>query len=124
MATKAEILAAAKNRFKSETVELGKGVSVTLRELTPTQRDDLNKRLYKHTDDGKPEVVKNDAGKECWVPVAGSNYSEEWLAATMHPAFTVEELLADDWPTSLKDMLCDKARALNGITLADAAKNS
>ena len=49
---------------------------------------------------------------------------EEWLAATMAPAFTVEELVGPDWPDSLKDELCREAKMVNGFTFEDAVGNS
>ena len=52
------------------------------------------------------------------------NEVEEWLAATMTPAFTVTELLDSAWPASLKASLVAEAQKLNGYTIADAVGNS
>ena len=67
----------------------------------------------------------NPAGERVWVHFKpGVSEADEWLAATLEPAYAVEELAAADWPLSLKATLYREARAVNGYTLEDAAKNS
>ena len=47
MSTKQEIAAAASKRFKSEEVDMGGGVKLTLRELSSSERKALDERLWK-----------------------------------------------------------------------------
>jgi len=117
--TKDQIQAAARKKFKSENVDLGDGVKITLRELTRKDREALNGRLWKRKPDG--ELEQDDKG--FLVPVPGAHFNEEWIAATATPALTVEDLLVDDWPDSLKVELRLAAQKINGVTLAEAAKN-
>jgi hypothetical protein len=116
--TKEQIQAAAKKKFKTENVDLGDGIKITLRELTRKDRDALDTRIFKRKADGSLEVAEG-----CYVPVPGSHFNEEWIAATATPALTVEDLLADDWPDSLKAELRLTAQKINGVTVAEAAKN-
>ena len=99
MSTKAEITAAARKRFKTEDVDLGAGVKLTLRELSRSERKALDERLWKKNADGTP--LKDDEGFNTLVD--GVHYVEEWISAAVTPALTVEDLLLDDWPASLKD---------------------
>ena len=122
MSTKEEVLAAAAKKFKTVDAEIGTGVKVTLRELSRSERDALDKRLWEHAPDGKL-AEKDVDGVKMLIPKKDVHYSEEWLAATMIPAMTVDELLADEWPGSLKDMLRIKAQNVNGLTIQEAAGN-
>jgi hypothetical protein len=128
--TKEQVLAAARLKFatKDHFVDDSKKVSVTLRELSRHEREELNAKVFitdKAT--GKP-LSFNKAGNpdptgDEWQYREGVKLVEEWLAATMTPAFTVEELQGPDWPESLKRALYKDAMAINGITLKDAAGN-
>ena len=122
MATKEEIAAAAKAKFLTVDVEIAPGLTVTLRELTTVEKRVLDLRLWQAGPDGEL-LVKPENGKDMLVPVVGVHHREEWLAATMTPAFTVEELLAG-WPEPLKLDLYRQAAKINGANLADAVGNS
>jgi hypothetical protein len=123
MATKEEIMAAAKTRFATKEVEIAAGVKVVLRELSVIEEEALDRRLWQRDKDDQP-LISTEAGKRLKVAVVGSHYVEEWLAATMTPAFTVTELLDSAWPNSLKASLVAEAQKLNGYTIADAVGNS
>ena len=122
MSTKEEIAGALKGggAFRRKEVPIVDGVTVTVRELSPGQRDALNARLFVCGDDGKP--IDDEKGN--WTVKEGAHYTEEWLAATLEPAYTVSELLGDDWPSSLKARLYDEAVVVGMARLEDAAKNS
>ncbi len=118
MSTKEEIAAAAAKRFKTKDVDLGGGVKVVVRELSKSEYQALRRRLFICDAAGNP-VEKND---ECeYRPEV--HVAEEWLAATMIPAHTVDELLSDSWPDSLKSELYREALKLNGFTVKDAVGN-
>jgi hypothetical protein len=130
---KEQVAAAARKRCKTREFDLGDGVKVTLRELTPNQRKALNAALYVLDEKGDMVLFDKKGGEEGAKPIAtGSgwphfktpdvDYRREWLLATMTPAEAVGEILSDDVPESLKEELLDIARELHGITVADAAK--
>lgn len=121
-----KLAAAARNAFKRKKVEISGGVTISLRELSRTEREALHRKLYICGEDGKPmphRKGKPDPEGPDWKFNAGVHPTEEWIAATADPQVTVEQLMTDDWPDSVKDMLRDEAMAVNGITLADAVKN-
>ena len=129
MASKEQILAAAKQRFQTKEVFFDdkKTISVKVRELSRPERDALNARLFVCGEDGKPVTV-NSAGKqdskgEEWKYQDEKFLIEEWLTATMEPTFTVEELQGTEWPESLKRSLYRDALSINGITVKEAAGN-
>ena len=128
---KEQVAAAARKRFKTREFDLGDGVKVTLRELTPSQHKALNAKLYVVDANGEPTLF--DKPDETGKPIiAGEgyrrfvspdvDYRREWLLATLTPTEAVSEILSDDVVESLKRELLDIARELNGITAADAAK--
>jgi hypothetical protein len=120
MNTKEEIKAAARKRFATKEVEIADGVKVTLKEISMAARKALNGRLFV-TDDATG-LPKDENGS--WTYRDGIHVTEEWLAATMDPAHTVDELLTDDWPESLKMELRRQAMKLNGMNVEDAAGKS
>jgi hypothetical protein len=131
MSTKEEIRKAAGLKFQTKEVPIDGAVAVTVREMSRMERDVLNAKLFVTDQAGKPltgkvrddgEFIPNPKGEE-WQYREGALLVEEWLAATMVPAFTVEELQGPDWPTSLKRKLYTEALAINGVTLKDAAGN-
>lgn len=120
MSTKEQIAAALKKSFRRKEVKIAdSGVTVSVRELSRDEREALDKRLFKVDSAGK-FIEENGY----LVAADGSRLVEEWLAATLDPSFTVEELLSNDWPASVKAMLYREARAVNTVSLEDAAKNS
>ena len=121
MATKEEIAAAARGKFLTAESKALPGVS--FRELPGPESAALDVRLWQKDAEGN-DVVEERGGKKFPVPVKGVHHNEEWLAATMTPAFTVDELLGPDWPESLKLDLCREAKNLNGFNLKDAVGNS
>jgi hypothetical protein len=121
--TKQQAAEAARKRFKTKDVDLGGGVTVTLRELSGPDKTALDHRLWQVGTDGEL-AVEVKGGKDLLVPVKGAHHAEEWLAATMTPAFAVDELLGPDWPDSVKAELVRAAKELNGFTFADAVGNS
>jgi hypothetical protein len=125
--TKEQIAAAARGMCRRKDVTAGT-VTFTVRELLPSERAALEARICVCGPDGKPELfppADNPAGERVWVHFKpGVSEADEWLAATLEPAYAVEELAAADWPLSLKATLYREARAVNGYTLEDAAKNS
>lgn len=116
--TKEEIQKAALSAFKTVEVSVGPA-KATLRELTRTERDALDRTNYERKPDDSGFA---EDGKGFLVPINAEGYLERWIAATITPAFTVEEIA--DWPVSLKRMLCDQAKRVNNIEPAEAtAKN-
>ncbi len=118
MSSKEEIRAAAAKKFKTKDVDLGGGVKVTIRELSRSEHNALNRRLYECDAAGVP-VVRDGQ----YVPRADVDTCNEWLAATMVPSHTVQELADDSWPESLKLDLYREALKLNGFTIKDAVGN-
>ena len=119
MSTKEQISAALKNKFRRKEIPLADGVSVTVREMSRDEHKALNSRLFLCVD-GEPA-----ADKEGMITFQnGAKLIEEWLSATLEPSYTVDELLGNDWPASLKAMLYKEARSVNTSSLEDAAKNS
>lgn len=132
MSTKAQIAAAARAKCQTRDFDLGGGVTISVRELTPNELKALRKRIF--ATDEKGEIVLFDAAGEegkpsnadgGWYHIKpGANVVREWLLATMTPAESVDDILSDDVPDSLKDDVYNAARTLNDRTVADAAKNS
>lgn len=125
--TKEQIQKAAMQSFRNEEVSIG-SAKATIRELSAAERKELNARLYV-TDSGSGEPALHNADGQLdpngdqWMPRDGVKYFEEWIAATIEPAFTVDEIV--EWPDSLKRSLCGQARRINGIEPAESvAKNS
>lgn len=129
MSTKEEIQAAARKRAKSKEIDLGDGVRVSVRELTPAERKALNDRLWERGEDGQFLIVDKDgklaADGGYWKAKPGVNITREWLLATLTPAEAVDGLLADDVPDSLKTELFEACQAINGVESKDViVKNS
>lgn len=126
MSTKEEVLAAARGMFHTIEKELVPGgAKITVRELSRAERDQLDERLFDHDETGSRILVDEDdqpSAKGKYVKMkAGVRVMEEWLAVTMEPAMTVEELLTI--PDSVKRPVFDEARKLNGLTVQDASGN-
>jgi hypothetical protein len=119
MATKEEIAAAARGMFRVKEIEIRPGTFVGLRELTTPERNALDRKLWQVDEAGELKMRK-EGDDDFLVSVP---HNEEWLAATMTPAFTVDELLAG-WPAPLKAELAAEAKKLNTATLKDAVGNS
>lgn len=130
MSTKEQVVAAARVRYATREVFLdeAKKVSVTVRELSRSERKMLNARLFV-TDEktGEPISVdaegKPDAKGGEWQFRDGVHLMEEWLAAAIVEGFTVEELLGDEWPESLKREIYKAAHEVNGFTIKEAVGN-
>ena len=118
MDTKEMIDAAAKSMFKTVEVDIG-GKKARLRELSKTQMDELDKINFEQKPDGSGPV-EDENGKLTIIDV--SKYYDNWIAATIEPRFTADEV--KDWPFSLKKDLLEKAKKVNGIEPAETtAKN-
>ena len=116
--TKAQIQKEAKTSFRTVEVLIG-NAKATLRELGHADREALDKSNYEMNAEGGFVVDKDDF----LVPINVEQYMERWIAATIEPSFTVEEIA--DWPVSLKRHLCDEAKVVNNIaSAATIAKNS
>ena len=120
MNTKEEIKAAASKRFATKEVEIADGVKVAVREMSAMDRKALNARLFV-TDDATG-LPKDENGS--WTYRDGVHVTEEWLAATMVPPHTVEDLLDPAFPESLKLELRREAMKINGLNVEDAAGKS
>jgi hypothetical protein len=115
---KEDIQAEAMNCFKTIEHVIGK-TNVKLRELSKTEMDALDKINFEQKPDGSGPVEDKD-GKLTIIDVM--KYYDNWIAATMEPKFTADEV--KDWPFSLKKELLEKAKIINGIEPADTtAKN-
>jgi hypothetical protein len=133
VSTKEQIKARLASNFARTEVDLGEGVKVAVRELSkPSMKavddaiDARRRQLFKVGADGKLIV---EGGKYIYrddVDPADSDLHtvEIFLAASMEPQYTVEELLAPDWPDSLKARLFKEAQAINGMTIQGAVGNS
>jgi hypothetical protein len=117
--TKEQIVAAASKAFRRKEVQIAEGVTISVREMSRDEREYLDRLLFLTGPDGK--VVETD-GQAAFRE--GVHFREEWLAATLEPAFTVQELLGNEWPASVKAMLFREAQAVNGLTIEAAVKNS
>lgn len=128
--TKEQVVAAARLKFAKKEIFLddAKKISVTVRELSRGEREQLNAKLFV-TDAATGKLLTVNAKGEPdpnggeWKYRDGMFLIEEWLAATMTPGFTSEELQGPDWPASLKRQLYKDALAINGITLKEAVGN-
>jgi len=122
-----KLAAAARKAFATKQVKIGEGVSVTVRELSRPKRDELNAHIYVIGPDGKPlthdKDGKPDPAGATWLYKPGVNVTEEWIVATMDPEVTVEQLMSEDWPDSLKGRIFDAALEVNGLGVKDAVKN-
>lgn len=115
--TKEQISAQAMGSFKTVEVDIGSAKAV-LRELPQAERRALDESSYQMKDG---EFVEDKDG--FLVPINPKFFYERWIAATITPAFTVEEIAP--WPVSLKKRLCDAAKLVNNIEpAATVAKNS
>ena len=119
MSSKEEIKEAARKWFKTKEIDLGDGVKITLREISIPEYNALRKRIFKSDDKG--ELMVEDGS---YLYLENAHVAEEWLAATMLPEHTVDDLLNPAWPESLKLELRREAMILNGITVKDAVGNS
>ncbi len=125
--TKEQIQKAALTAFQREEVSIGEAKAV-LCELSQAKRRQLNARLYITAPDSDEPLTFNAEGKEDpkgeqWHFRDGIKYLEEWICATIEPAFTVDEIT--DWPDSLKRSLFEQSRRINGIpSVETVAKNS
>ena len=114
--SKAEIVQQAMGSFKTVEISIGSS-KVVLRELAKPDREKLDAELYQMKDG---EYVEDDKG--FLIPIDAKHYLERWIAATCDPIFTIEEITP--WPLSLKKMLCEEAKKINGIEkAAETAKN-
>lgn len=123
MSTKEEIQAQALKSFRTVEVEIG-AAKVKLRELSKDERQQLEESIWKFKD-GKFETEKDpDSGLQHKIARDDVDwlYAERWIAATITPAFTVEEILL--WPVSLRTRVLAEAEQVNNIrTSAEIAKN-
>lgn len=125
--TKEQIQKAALIAFQKEEVSIGDAKAV-LFELSQPKRRQLNARLYITAADSDEPLTFDDKDNEdpngkIWHFREGIKYLEEWICATIEPAFTVDEIT--EWPESLKRRLFEQSRRINGIPSAETvAKNS
>ena len=120
-----KLAAAAKKAVKRKPFPIG-DVKVELRELLRPELAALDARLWVCGPDGKPLMHtdgKPDPNGKDVKQVEGGHFLEEWIAATMEPPVTVEQLLGPEWPDSLIIDLYNAARAVNGYEAKDAVKN-
>ena len=120
-----KLAAAAKKAVKRKSFPIG-DVKVELRELLRPELAALDARLWVYGPDGKPLMHtdgKPDPNGKDVKQVEGVHFLEEWIAATMEPAVTVDQLLGPEWPDSLIIDLYNAARAVNGYEAKDAVKN-
>jgi hypothetical protein len=116
--TKEQIQKAAMSAFKTLEVLIGTE-KATLRELTRGERDALDRSNYERKPDDSGFAADADG---FMVPINPEQYLERWIAATITPAFTVDEIA--EWPVSLKRTVCDQAKRVNNVEPAAAvAKN-
>lgn len=124
MSTKEEIMAAAMTAHRTVEVEIGTA-KATLREMSHDEARKLEESLWQYKD-GKPLIKKGADGEEYGIPTVDGpewRFAERWIAATISPAFTVDEIA--QWPASLKRRLLEEAKKVNGIEPAETiAKNS
>ena len=127
MATKEEIIAAASKKFARKEIPIAPNVSVVVRELSRSEREALNKRLFVTGEDGKPLLFNAqgiaDPKGDDYHYNEGVNYVNEWLAACLDPAFTVEEVAGAFPFQSFKMSLFNETQAINGIDVKTAAGN-
>ncbi len=126
---------AAKALCRRNPVTIGT-VTFTLRELLPSENKALMARLFLTGDAGElllhrpganpgDDPIPDPAGdKYRFRTGMDARYREEWIAATIDPAYTVDELMADNWPASAKQTLFDAAQDVQRTDIERAAKNS
>ena len=119
MSTKEEINKAAAAAFRRKEVKIAPGVTVTVRELSRAENRALQSRLWVCGPNGRPEAKDGRL-----TPAPGVDYEEEWLAATLEPAYTVQELRASGWSSLLWARLMAAVESVNDVTVEEAAKNS
>ena len=107
MSTKEEIDKAAKTRVRTKEVEITPGVKVTMHELTPAEFTAFEDALYEPADDKGIRKQRE-----------GTHYQAMWIAATMTPVFTAEEV--KPWTLSVKKELAAVADELNGLKVPDS----
>jgi hypothetical protein len=116
--TKEQVYTDAMASFQSVEVTIGK-TTATLRELSDDARRALDDANYERNTDGK--FREDDKG--FLIAKDPEQYLSRWIAATITPAFTVDEI--SKWPQSLRKRLCEAAKKINGIEpAAETAKNS
>ncbi len=116
--SKEEVLAQAKTSFK--TLEVGVGTAkVEFRELSHAERKALDESNYQVKDG---ELVQDAEGYLVPVVEKHPRYMERWIAATISPTLTVDEVYP--LPLSLKREWSLAAKKINGIEPAsETAKN-
>lgn len=134
--TKEEIAEAARNRFKTKDIPIGKkangeDIAVTVRELSPAAKKILEEKLWQRDAEGKFIILDKEgktpkAGEDGWYQlIDGVGYTREWLLATMQPADSVEDILSDEVPYSVRKEILDEALVINREkSQAAIAKNS
>lgn len=129
-----QIVAAARKRGRTKEIDLGDGMKITVRELTPAEEKAMEAKIWITGDDGHPTIFDKPKGNPDAKPVTtgegyrhprdGVNYRREYLLATMEPKEAVDGLLSDEVPESVKAEIFDAAQAVNGIEPAAViAKN-
>lgn len=118
MDTKEKIQAEALLALEKIEVDIGKA-KAEMRELTEDEMNALEKTIYKQKEDGSGPEVDAD-GKLTITDL--DLYFNLWIATTLMPKFTVEEV--SKWPRSLRKKLLEKAKKVNGIEpIETIAKN-
>lgn len=124
VSTKDQIQAQAMSSFQSVEVTIGSSKAV-LRELSHAERQALDASNFQTKDGELVTRVDPKDGETYLIPVEEKRplHMERWIAATINPTFTVEEIAA--WPVSLKKRISDEAKRINNIEVAaTTAKNS
>ena len=129
MSTVEQIVGAARLRVATKKVFLtdDKTVFVTVREMTPKEKEAFNAVVFVTGEDGKPITV-NDAGVldpkgDSYKIQDGVDVRREYLRATMTPVEALDGILSDDVPESVRKDIYNAAREVNGITVDTALGN-
>jgi hypothetical protein len=109
MNTREEMMVFFKERFKTETLDLGEGIVLTARELSQGANHKLAEQNF---------VRKGDKLE----PNPDGRYTARWIAASIEPGVTVEEV--EEWPKSLVDQVFEMVSRVNGLAVSEPARDA